>query len=68
MDLNAGPIDIYVVTLQFTLCVFRICFGFVATFLTCLQFIARESFIATKILNVATYLLLLCVATLLQTS
>ena len=62
MDFTAGLVDIfvttklvYVATLQLN-CVFRLCCGFVATFLTCLQFIAIESFFATKFLNVAVYL------------
>ena len=41
MDVNAGPVGIYVVTklvyvvtLQLTLCVFKLCYGFVERFLT----------------------------------
>ena len=56
MDFNAGLVEIYVATLKLTLCVFRFCYGFVETFLTCLQFIALGSFVATNLLNFTTYL------------
>ena len=63
MDFNVGLVDIYVAkklvyiaTLQLTLCVFRLCFGFVSKLLTCLQLIVLGSFVVTKLLNVATYM------------
>ena len=61
VDLNACPVSVfvatlfvYVTTLQLHLCVFRLCCGFVATFMPFLQCLPFVKFVATKFMNVVT--------------
>ena len=59
MDFHVGLMSVFVVTLfvcvatlQLHFCVFRLCCGFVATFLPSLQCLPFVKFVATKFMNV----------------
>ena len=54
VDFHAGPMSVFVATLQLHLRVFRLYCGFVATFLPCLQCLPFVKFVATKFMNVMT--------------
>ena len=61
VDFHACPVSIFVATLfvcvttlQLHLCVFRLCCGFIATFMPFLQCFPFVKFVATKFVNVVT--------------
>ena len=54
VDFYVGLMSVFVATLQLHLCVFRLCCGFVSTFLPCLKCLSFVKFAMTKFMNVPT--------------